>query len=89
MKPRLPLLVALLPWFCSDILLSFSLSITSLAAEEDARPCSYLLAWERTFELAEADLVEAVLVDSVSFSELRAAGEEAPFARWLCFEELG
>lgn len=40
------------------------------------RPFSYLLAWDLT-EGFEA----VVLVDSVSFSALRAAGEVEPLAR--------
>ena len=77
MNPRLPALAVLC---CKLIRLSFS----AAASVEEARPFSYLLAWERTFELADAILAElalgggTVLVDSVSFSELLPAGELDP-----------
>lgn len=44
-------------------------------------PFSYLLACERTLELVDATLAAEELVDSVSFSALRAAGELEALAR--------
>lgn len=55
-----------------------SLAFSSAAAADEASPFSYLLACERTFELAETILDEAMLVDSLSFSELVGVGDDDP-----------
>lgn len=86
MKPFLPV-VPFSP--CgSDILLSFSPApLTPFSTGVEGSAFSNLDAWERTFELADTtldvllDLEVTVSVDSVSFSELRVAGDAEPLAK--------
>ncbi len=92
LRPVLPDPLAACP--CGrDMRRSFSLLLPlaiplSAAADDAVSPFSYLEACDLTFELVVGALDEVgaaveevtVLVDSVSFSELLAAGDEEPLA---------
>lgn len=80
--PVLPVPVA--AWWGKDILRSFS--APSDACVVFVKPVSCLAPWERPSELEEFTRDEGfppgetILVDSVSFSELRAPGDADPLA---------